>query len=220
MKVGEFQKAADISANSYRLFMKQSGPHSGCNSDAYQNAWAFFKKRELAGIPMPRKAAAAKGTAGGKLAEAEWDVSAVKLDGEETDSVEIYDTCDDLRRKISAHLRLPGVTQASFCRSIAASFKAEQRKFAAGQVQDFLRKTGPMAGASSGVFYGAYVFFEKLRVRNGKPKSKKRLEMEELWKRKGGLKREEIGRVTCRFDEAFWVDSMGKLQFQKRGGGW
>ncbi|KAF2138511.1 uncharacterized protein K452DRAFT_290651 [Aplosporella prunicola CBS 121167] len=57
MKVGEFQSAIGVSSNAYSRFMGQQGPTKGQMSDVYQNAWAFFKKRELKGIPMPRKKA-------------------------------------------------------------------------------------------------------------------------------------------------------------------
>jgi hypothetical protein len=42
-------------------------------------------------------------------------------------------------------------------------------------------------GNTSGMFYGAYVYFEKLRIKEGKPKSKKRREMEEIHAKDGGL---------------------------------
>lgn len=46
-------------------------------------------------------------------------------------------------------------------------------------------KRGPTAGAESKVFYGAYVYFEKLRIKEAKAKSKKREEMEKVWGRRG-----------------------------------
>ena len=46
-----------------------------------------------------------------------------------------------------------------------------------------------MAGASHNVFYGAYVFFEKVRIAEGKPKTKHRLDMEAAWGADGGISR-------------------------------
>jgi hypothetical protein len=43
-----------------------------------------------------------------------------------------------------------------------------------------LGKRGPRAGNTSSVYYGSCVFFEKIRIRDGKAKTKTRLEMEEL----------------------------------------
>lgn len=37
------------------------------------------------------------------------------------------------------------------------------------------------------MFYAAYVYFEKVRLAEGKPKSKHRLKMEEIWGDKGGF---------------------------------
>ncbi|KAF1938543.1 hypothetical protein EJ02DRAFT_473407 [Clathrospora elynae] len=45
----------------------------------------------------------------------------VVLDGKMDDGVQVYDTCDEIRRKINAHLKIPGVTQASFLRAISSS---------------------------------------------------------------------------------------------------
>jgi hypothetical protein len=49
---------------------------------------------------------------------------------------------------------------------------------------------GALTGASSSVFYGAYVFFEKIRLAEGKPKTQHRLDMEAFWNDKGGVSRE------------------------------
>lgn len=86
MKVGEFCSKLGVSGNSYRRFMSVNGPDKGSGSDAYMEAWAFFEKREQAGLKMPRKKA--KKEAGSKF-----DVNGITLGGEETESVEIYDTC-------------------------------------------------------------------------------------------------------------------------------
>ena len=37
-------------------------------------------------------------------------------------------------------------------------------------VAGFMRKKGPAAGNTSMAFYASYVFFEKMRIRDGKPK--------------------------------------------------
>jgi hypothetical protein len=52
------------------------------------------------------------------------------------------------------------------------------RKIQSKQVSDFLRKKGPTAGAERGLYYAAYVFFEKMRKYEGKSRSKTRLEAE------------------------------------------
>lgn len=203
MKKGEFCTAIGSSNHSVNTFLKKSGSMDGAQSDAYTNAWAWFKQRELAGLKMPdvkkrqqteaAKAAAAATTADAgaepaakkaKKAAASReipDLSDIQLYGEERDAVPIFDTCDEIRKKIAAHLKTPGLTQAQFCRDLYAQLKKPTCKgIQTKQLNDFRGKSGAVSGCSSSVFYAAYVYFEKLRIAKGKPKSAHRLDMEEI----------------------------------------
>lgn len=124
------------------------------------------------------------------------NIGDLSLPGEESDSVPVYDTCDEVRRKISAHLRRPGVTQAQFCREIRAQFHSADKPANIQNVQldRFRSAKGPRAGAKSVIFYGAYVFFEKARIKQGRNKSKHRQEMEKLWP--NGINRSRDSRTT------------------------
>ena len=56
MKVGEFQDKIGVGAGSYSRFMSQNGPQKGIESDTFWAAAEFFKKRQVAGLPVvPRK---------------------------------------------------------------------------------------------------------------------------------------------------------------------
>ncbi|KAF2183131.1 hypothetical protein K469DRAFT_739956 [Zopfia rhizophila CBS 207.26] len=191
MKVGEFQNAIGVNSRSYSAFMGQNGAYKGSGSSVYYKAWAFFKKRELRGIKMPKKKAKTGDGAVDKILSDKVDVSSVTLDGEGQDNVEVYDTCDEIRRKINAHLQQPGVTQAQFLRDIAAQYHTRERKIQSKQLNDFRSKKGPDAGNTSVVYYGAYVFFEKMRIKEGKPKTKTREEMERVWGHDGGMDTQE-----------------------------
>lgn len=110
--------------------------------------------------------------------------------GEDTDSVEVYDTCDEVRKKISAYLRKPNTTAAQFCRDLLAQYHTDEKKpsrIQSTQLTKFRGYKGADTGNTSCVFYAAYVFFEKVRLAEGKPKSKHRLEMEDIWGGKGGF---------------------------------
>jgi hypothetical protein len=48
-----------------------------------------------------------------------------------------------------------------------------------------MKRKSNIGGAKSIVFYAAYVYFEKLRTKERKPKGKKREEMEKVWGRNG-----------------------------------
>lgn len=195
MRIGQFCAAIGVSDNSYRTFMGQSGPSKGAGSDTYYNAWAFFKKREMKGIPPPKKQrkannASAKGkgsgeNGGGKKSGsgAHPDISGVVLEGEDEDSICVYDTCDEIRRKINAYMRRDSVTATGFCRELHAQYHTSKApsRIQSGQLSSFRSKKGPKEGNTSSVFYAAYVFFEKLRIQEGKPKSAHRKEMEEAW---------------------------------------
>ncbi|KAK3059996.1 hypothetical protein LTS18_009577 [Coniosporium uncinatum] len=78
-------------------------------------------------------------------------------------------------------LQKDGVTQASFCRDLKAQYHAENKGISASQLENFRNKKGPNAGYQAAVFYAAYVFFEKIRMEEGKGKSKHREAMEEKW---------------------------------------
>lgn len=160
------------------------------------------------------------------------DVSGIKLEGEEDMEVPVYETCDEVRRKITAFLREPGVTQAGFLREIAKSFPDGRNAPQSKVLKDFLSKSGAKAGNTSAVFYGSYVFFEKMRIRDGKGKSKFRLEMEEIYaggdadsdddgpskgsKRGIDIKRAGSGKFWCMQGERPREDQYGRVTFVGR----
>jgi hypothetical protein len=118
------------------------------------------------------------------------DVSSIHLHGEEDGAVPIFDTCDDIRKKINDYLKKePKATQAGLARELS-NHLPDDEKVDGRQMGAFLKKKGPCDGGHSPVFYAAYVYFEKLRVKDNKKKSKKREEMEEAWAEEGGFPRE------------------------------
>ncbi|TVY84794.1 hypothetical protein LSUE1_G001029 [Lachnellula suecica] len=207
MKVGEFQKEIGANSKSYSSFMGQTGPYKGSGSCVYSNAFAFFKLRELSGIKAPKKKVKKEDEV------KQNDVSAIQLEGEAENAVEAYDTCDEVRKKIRAYLATPSVTQAGFLREIAKTY-GDDRKIQSKVLNDFLGKKGPMAGNTSSVFYSSYVFFEKLRIRDGKPKSKARLEMEGIYQKEGGVdtKRRNDGMVFVMAGERPYEDKYGRVR--------
>lgn len=215
MKVGEFQKAINVGAGSYSSFMKQKGKDAGSFSDTYHAAWKFFKKRELKGLPMPRKTAkASDGKATDKATDkAKYDVSMIHLDGEDEGEVEIYETCDSLRRIVAAHLRKEDVTQAEFLRQVSQQFGNQPKKMTASQLTSFQGQKGAYAGSSSGFFYGAYVYFEKLRIKEKKPKSVFRKDMEDRWH--SGFPRTGVQRYICHVSQRPFEDKYGCVQMHR-----
>ncbi|KAI0160046.1 hypothetical protein GGR52DRAFT_576777 [Hypoxylon sp. FL1284] len=178
MSKTEFAKAIGCRTTDLTKFLQQKGTHVGGNSPVYLNAWGWFREREIAKLKMPDTAASLP------------DITDVHLEGEETDDVSVWDTCDKIRKKIDEHLKTPGVTQAQFCRDLFAQLNAPKIKhIQASQLADFRGQKGPRTGAKSTVFYAAYVYFEKLRIAQGKKKTKHREDMEGIWACEGGFDR-------------------------------
>jgi hypothetical protein len=184
--------------------MNQHGPDKGQCTDTYLRGLRFFQKRLAKGTPMPRKkratapkvssssakggskGAAAGSSAGSSKAAATTSPAAtdnIQLDGELVDAVEVYDSCNEIRKKISAHLRKPGVTQAQFCRDLHAQFHGPRKPatVSGAQLNTFRGQKGPVSGNTSCVYYAAYVFFEKERLAAGRPKTQHRVDMEDAW---------------------------------------
>lgn len=171
MKVTEFQKTIGVNSNSYGRFMGYMGPYTGSDNGTYSSAYQFFKNREAQGIKAPKKKVKKD------VQEKELDVSGIRLEGEGENSVPVFDSCDEIRRKINAYLREHTVTQAAFLREIARTY-SDNRKIQSKTLNDFLSKKGASAGNTSAPYYASYVFFEKIRLRDGKEKSKHRHGME------------------------------------------
>ncbi|KAI5480799.1 hypothetical protein MNV49_007209 [Pseudohyphozyma bogoriensis] len=130
-----------------------------------------------ADAPAPPKAKATKATKAKptkKQAAASGDgkyasVHDVKLEGEDDESVPIYDDCTAIRRKITAFVGAGNTT---------AHLLREMGGINSNALARFKKESGANGGAANQVYYHAYVYFEKLRIFEGKPKNKARLEAE------------------------------------------
>lgn len=106
-------------------------------------------------------------------------ISDIHLEGESDLTVPVYDSCDELRKKIKAHLAKLGTTQGQFIREIAKIF-TDGTKFQTSSLKSFLSHHGESKGRGSKLYYAAYCFFEKLRLKEGTAKSEERLKIERL----------------------------------------
>ncbi|RYP43148.1 hypothetical protein DL770_011828 [Monosporascus sp. CRB-9-2] len=121
IKKGEFRDATGNSYGALNSFLKKIGTTDGYTSDVCQDSWDWFKQREVAGLKMPDvkkrqkiEAAATQNTAA---------AAPHHLPGEEIGDVKVYDTCDEIRRKLNEHLKTPSRTQAQFCRDLYAQLR-------------------------------------------------------------------------------------------------
>lgn len=218
-KVGEFQKTIGVSGKSYNSFMNRTGTWDGENTGTYIKAHLFFKKRELQGLPLKaNKPKKAKTAASAKALEEILDVSNVDpLPGEADGTVPVYDTCDEIRKKIRPILAKEGMTQAAFIRALNKNLP-EGKSVSPANMRYFMGRKGVRDGNTNITFYAAYVFFEKKRIQAGKPKTQFRQKMEKAWGNKGfDIEHGANQQYTCFAGEEPVVDEFGKIDFVVTG---
>ncbi|KAI0732279.1 hypothetical protein C8Q72DRAFT_140776 [Fomitopsis betulina] len=90
----------------------------------------------------------------------------IRLSGEDNGSVPIYDDCDDIRRKIRKLQRTQGFRITFWLRHIGGiKYNSWSR---------FMKANGPDSGAENGIYHAAYIYFEKVRLAEGKKKTSRR----------------------------------------------
>lgn len=91
-------------------------------------------------------------------------------------------SCDKICRKINQYLSRAEMPKAAFGREAGKLFGGgEEKKIRGSSVTQFLAKRVSMAGNTTSVYYGACVFFDKIRVRDGKLMTEHRETMEDIW---------------------------------------
>lgn len=218
-KVGEFQKTIGVSGKAYNSFMNRTGTWDGEQTDTFIKAHHFFKRRELQGLPLKaNKPKKPKTAAASKAIDEILDLSNVDpLPGEAQGNVPVYDTCNEIRKKIRALLAKDGMTQAAFLRALNKNLP-EGKSVSQANLRYFMGRSGVRDGNTNITFYAAYVFFEKKRIQAGKPKTKFREEMEKAWGRNGfDLEHGANQQYTCSAGERPVQDKYGKIDFVGRG---
>lgn len=214
--------------------MNRTGTWDGEGCDTYWKACLFFKKRELAGLPLKvPKAKKAKTTAaggstgaaaGGKAAGAKaaddlLNTSDVVLPGEDKGNVAVYMTCDEVRKALRAIIA-KGVSQAALARTLSTMYPADgEKKVSPANLRYFLGRNGPLDGNTNSSYYAGYCLFEKLRIKEGKPKSGWREEMEGVHGRGGvDVENNSNGSYCVRIDDSLFIDKYGKMRWERGGG--
>ncbi|EKJ78343.1 hypothetical protein FPSE_01448 [Fusarium pseudograminearum CS3096] len=215
-KVGEFQKTIGVSSRSYNSFMNRTGTWDGEQTDTFVKAHHFFKRRELQGLPLKaNKPKKPKTAAASKVIDKLLDVSSVDpLPGEAQGTVAVYDTCNEIRKKIRALLAKEGMTQAAFIRALNKNLPEDGQKVSPANLRYFMGCKDVRGGNTNIAFYAAYIFFEKRRIQDEKPKSKFREEMEKAWGPKGfDIEHGGNQQYTCYASERPVIDKYGKIDF-------
>ena len=139
---------------------KKLGKKSGSKrrSDAPETGGAKKMKAASSGQPVATTATKTKAQL---ESEARQLIQRI-LDVEGVPAHIVYDSCPQLVKKIKEFLARPGMTKKVFCGALDNLNNNSLGKFLAGKGQDQCGNVTYRAG---------YVFFEKLRILEGKPKS-------------------------------------------------
>ncbi|CAA7266579.1 unnamed protein product [Cyclocybe aegerita] len=91
----------------------------------------------------------------------------------EDGGVPVYDDCSEVRRKIRLLQKEPGWKLTPWLRDIGGINNNSYNRF--------MREKGKNDGAGNGTYYAAYVYFEKIRILEGKKKTKTRENNEAMY---------------------------------------
>ncbi|KAJ7088836.1 hypothetical protein B0H15DRAFT_840910 [Mycena belliarum] len=168
--------------------------------------------------PKKRKSDASEPSTSAKKAKkvaadaGDGDLFSITLPGDDDSTVEIFDSCDELRRKINALLRTGTITKAALMRDMSRAAYTDAPNIQSKQLADFLSKKGATSGSTSRVCYASYVYFEKKRIAEGKAKSKHRRDMEARWDGQGGLPRRREEKYWCAAGDQIVQDALGSVR--------
>ncbi|KAF8971183.1 hypothetical protein BDZ97DRAFT_1651637 [Flammula alnicola] len=87
----------------------------------------------------------------------------ITLPGEDESSVPVYDDCGEVRRKIRLLQKQPGWKVTQWLKDIGGINNNSYGRF--------MREKGKTDGATNGTYYAGYIYFEKVRILEGKKKT-------------------------------------------------
>ncbi|GIQ81593.1 hypothetical protein KIPB_002574 [Kipferlia bialata] len=206
----EFLRRIGCNPGSYHRFMtgKYKDPWSATSNQTYMTAAIFLAKEKIR-VKIAERDEKARLKAAKALAKKEGKGAAAKTSpvkkGPSAAAIKkaenaallaaisavdvavgapVYDCCDTVRQKINRFIISSGVTMAAFLRCIDIN---------SGSWAAFSKMKGAGAGAANAIYPAAYRFFEQLRLKDNKPKSKKRLEAEAKLGARGYMLRHDNG---------------------------
>ena len=174
-----FLQAISCNSNSYGRFMKLKGAWNGTQNGVYWGAARFFEieKRRAARERKNAGPAAAKR----QRAEANDAKKKAKREGEDLlarvstidvpEGTPVFDTCAEVRRKITAFLKTGMVTQSAFLKHLGVapnSFGSFMKQNGRADPENIANM---QPGAANHVYPKAYRFFEQKRLLEQKPKT-------------------------------------------------
>lgn len=162
-KITAFQKIIGVNSNSYNKYMngKYKDQWSATANSTYSSAAYFFWREKKLG----KKALAKRWTAAQPTRPGLPDISTVTLE-----STDVYLTPKETRKELTSLCSSYACTQASIAKACGAPN--------ANAMSRFMSAGGEFGGRDQDFYELAAIYLEKLRVKLGKPKSKKRKALE------------------------------------------
>jgi len=178
VKVTHWLKQINVNSNSYQRFMKLKGTWNGTGNGTYWGAMRYFKKQKKIKDSMSKndkiklKKSKDKKNNENKIIIENMMNKIKKIEKDYDNNGPIYDDCNEIRKKIKAFLGKGLMKHSQF-------FKILGENLQHNSFNKFM-SFGPerLSGASNKTYRLAYHFFEKLRLSEGKTKTKKRLKNE------------------------------------------
>ena len=167
-----FLKANDINSNSFRNFMSYKGKYTGMDNQTYKGALLFFEKYDK-NTKAKRSTKTTEDKYADKLKKLDKANEAQslldKLKSVEYTQGPIYDTCEEVRKKLLTLVGSKVFTQVKLCQLLGTN---------ANSLRNFIKVKGKWEGRGNQVYGKAYHFFERLRLADNVPKSKARVKNE------------------------------------------
>lgn len=168
-------KKMRVNNNSFRRFMDPSTYKDQWSATQNSTYWAAARLLEAErNKPKKRKAKDSAGKPGETVSKKSKGLAADELimailATEVPTGLPVYDSCPQLVKKIKDFLARDGMTKSKFCQALGGLNSNSLNSFLSAKKQD---------GAGNRTYPAAFIFFEKLRIYEGKAKSKQRLQNE------------------------------------------
>jgi hypothetical protein len=174
MSQAAFLREMKVNHNSFTKFMSYSGPNKGRGNKAYHGALLYFHEHGPEVTEAPPAPATTTSAKESKISRREQhmkaDIFFNKINSITlSEPVYVYDDCDDVRKKLNELIDSKIITQTALMKHLGVTTNTLRR---------FLTVSGKREGCAINVYKFAYIMFEKLRIAQGQPKSRKRLQTE------------------------------------------
>lgn len=176
-----------------------SGPSPSSSRARHRSRGSTMKPVAAQQQKNKKKATCSKSSSAGKIPE--YSEIQAHLDDP------IYDSCDEVRRKIRAYLRKGEINQSRLLKHLHVNSNSYYK---------FMGYKGPLRGGQNQTYRAAYAFFELQRIASKKPKSARRLEAEKAFGPAGRECFQSNPTLTLPRGDSWMLDRLGRIVVVRR----